>query len=104
MTRKIYEAMKRHVTKITPENEVYRSIIEDYRTMDFSVVWGVPFYHFNADRLNQGLSEFDEEYIDGFIWQTSTHNLWNVCQRFHAILSRNYPHFDERLLAATNMV
>lgn len=98
MTPEIYEAMKRRITKITPECEDYIYIIGDYRTMFYSVVWGVPFYHFSAEGLNQGLSEFDDDYVDGFIQPISTSNLWNVCQRFYSFI-KHYKDIDKRLLA-----
>ena len=98
MSPEIYEAMKRRITKITHECEDYRSIIEEYRTMDLSVVWGVPFYDFGAEGLNQGLSEFDDDYVDSFIQPISTNNLWNVCQRFYSFI-KNYKNIDQRLLA-----
>ena len=99
MTREIYEALKRHIEVITPESdkEQYARLIEDYHTMDCTVVWGTPFYRFFADGLNEGLSEFDADFIDSFIQPIRTRNLWNVCQRFYSFIS-NYPNINQRLL------
>lgn len=99
MTPEIYEAMKRRIEAITPDNnrEQYDKLVEDYHTMRFTAVWGMPFYHFNPDGLNTGLSEFDDDYVDGFIQPISTNNLWNVCQRFYSFI-KNYKNIDQRLL------
>ena len=55
-------------------------------------------WRFDNAWLNEGLSEYDEDYIDCVIHEMESKNIWNVCQRFYSFL-KYYPRFTERLLA-----
>lgn len=90
MTREIYEALKKRIRIITP--------FEVYKKIGRKIFDGSRFiYFFSNDGLNPGLKRDDIEYIDSIIHPMSTHNMWNVCQRFYSFI-QGYEDIDKRLL------
>ena len=90
MKREIYEAMKRRMS-IEP------GIDEETRER----LWMRPgdvVYRFNPNGLNEGLEDWDIDYVDDILHPMSTRNLWNVCQRFYSFINY-HENIDKRLLA-----
>lgn len=93
MTKQVYDALKERITKVTNPD-----VINDYRNEYPSARPDGILYHFNAEGLNEGLQEYDIDYIDDIIHEMNTTNMWNVCQRFRWLLRNS--DIDNRLLNA----
>lgn len=89
MTPEIYEAMKR---RISVKPDIDKETKERLCMMPDDIV-----YRFNAEGLNEGLDELDDDYVDPITHPMTTRNMWNVCQRFYSFL-RHHKNIDQRLL------
>ena len=93
MTREIYEAMRRRISITDLDNDGR----EYYELMGWPVPKNATFYLFNADGLNEGVDNVEDEAFS--IRQPMyTRNMWNVCQRFYSYI-KNLEKIDKRLLA-----
>ena len=89
MKREIYNALRKRISVTTPVEYTYE------------IPEGHTLYFFNAESLNRGLDENDENIIDSIVFPMKTRNLWNVCQRVYSYISvGNFPNLDERILNA----
>ena len=71
-------------------NEVY----------DLELSKGAIVYRFNAEKLNEGLDEYDVLFVDSMVHPMATTNMWNVCERFYSFIRIYGDSIDERLLNA----
>lgn len=92
MTREIYEAMKRRIS-IKPLDDEAK---EYYKLQGWPVPEKATFYFFNAEGLNEGVEDTEEE-VYSIRHGMTTRNMWNVCQRFYSFI-QHYPNINERLL------
>lgn len=91
LNRIVYAALKRHISVVRDE----QLTDEDKSRLMFKN--GHIVYFFDASPLNDGLSSYDEKFIDSVLHSMSTKNMWNVAQRFYSLL-KNCPDIDNRLL------
>lgn len=87
MTLFEFEAMKPLITKNT-DNRSYLQMFPD--TSKDAIV-----YRFSASKLDYSNEEYG---LDDIVMGMTTHNIWNVAERFFSLCSRFDSKFSQRLL------